>query len=75
MRKYWHWVFTLLFVWALAYDLAVWVPALWGRGPAAILGAGALVHLCVLAGVRAPLALFGAWLLWDQIRSADQRSG
>ena len=24
MKRHWHWWFTLLFVWALAYDLAVW---------------------------------------------------
>lgn len=31
MKRHWHWWFTLLFVWALAYDLVVWGAA--GRLP------------------------------------------
>ena len=61
------------------YDLGVWLVPLFftGRGPRAALGLGLLAHLCVFAGVRAPLALASAWLLWAQVgnRSGAQRSG
>lgn len=61
------------------YDLAVWLPAAFflGFSPRQVLALGLLAHGCVLAGVRAPLALASAWLLWRQLGSTSgaQRSG
>lgn len=61
------------------YDLGVWLVPLFflGRGPKGALALGLLAHLCVFTGVRAPLALASAWLLWAQLGKMRgvQRSG
>lgn len=62
MRKYWHWVFTLLFVWALAYDLAVWgaaagLPDIGGALRASAQRQALLAHVYMSAGAELDAAL------------------
>ncbi|MHB8447151.1 MAG: hypothetical protein ACYC7G_10565 [Rudaea sp.] len=68
MRKHWHWWFTLLFVWALAYDLAVWGAA--GRLPgigehlqASAQRQALLAHIYMSAGgeLDAAVPILGDW--------------
>ena len=62
MRKYWHWVFTLLFVWALAYDLAVWgaaanLPDIGGALRSSAQRQALLAHIYMSAGAELDAAL------------------
>ncbi|MBS0569452.1 MAG: hypothetical protein JSS28_02500 [Proteobacteria bacterium] len=55
MRKMWHWWFTLLFVWALAYDLVVWgaagrLPGIGGQLQDSAQRQALLAHLYMYAG-------------------------
>ncbi|MBS0556640.1 MAG: hypothetical protein JSR27_04405 [Proteobacteria bacterium] len=68
MKRHWHWVFTLLFAWALVYDLAVWgaaarMPQIGGFLQASAQRQALLAHLYMGAGapLDAAVPVLGDW--------------